>query len=315
MKVLFYNIVIIRGHIPGPELIRVQVCVPDLNTMNHAILLISCPDQKGITATVTNFVFQHHGNILHADQHIDDQSNTFFMRIEWDLAGFNVEREKISAAFELIAKKFSMKWDLSFSDQVNRVAIFVSKHLHCLYDLLIRHKAGQFNCHIPLIISNHSDAQEMARDAGISFKKLPITAKNKARQENQQIAILKKERIDLIILARYHQILTRKFLAAFPNRIINIHHSFLPAFPGKNPYARAYEKGVKIIGATSHYVTEELDEGPIIEQDTVRISHRDSLQDLIRKGQDLEKAVLFRAARWHLERKILCYANKTVVFD
>ena len=286
-----------------------------INQDASAILLISCPDKKGITASVTNFIYKNSGNILHADQHIDAQNNTFFMRVEWALKDFSIPREHIKDQFQIIADPFRMQWNLYFTNETQRVAVFVSKHLHCLNDLLFRQKAGHLPCVIPLIISNHSDAQEMARDAGISFKKLPITAKNKARQENQQIAILKKERIDLIILARYHQILTAKFLAAFPNRIINIHHSFLPAFPGKNPYARAYQKGVKIIGATSHYVTEELDEGPIIEQDTVRISHRDSLQDLIRKGQDLEKAVLFRAARWHLERKILCYANKTVVFD
>ena len=288
---------------------------PKINQDTSAILLISCPDKRGITASVTNFIFKHNGNILHADQHIDAQSNTFFMRVEWSLDGFTIPRERIKDQFRTIADSFRMQWNLNFTNETQRVAVFVSKHLHCLDDLLFRQKAAHLSCEIPLIISNHADAQETARDAGISFLKFPITPKNKAKQEEQQIAALKKEKIDLIILARYHQILTGKFLAAFPNRIINIHHSFLPAFPGKNPYARAYQKGVKIIGATSHYVTEELDEGPIIEQDTVRISHRDALKDLIRKGQDLEKAVLFRAARWHLERKILCYGNKTVVFD
>lgn len=283
--------------------------------MCHAILLVSCPDQKGITAAVTNFIYENSGNIVHADQHIDGQSNTFFMRIEWSLDGFSIGKEKIDEHFELIANKFQMKWELSFSDRCSRVAFFVSKHLHCLYDLLYRQKAGQLACEIPLIISNHSDARKVADDFGIKFFEVPINKDNKIEQEKKEIEILKKENIDLIVLARYHQIFTGTFVSAFHNRIINIHHSFLPAFAGKNPYLQAYEKGVKIIGATSHYVTEQLDGGPIIEQDTVHISHRDSLDDLVRKGEDLEKAVLNRAVRLALQKKILSYGNKTVIFD
>lgn len=283
--------------------------------MNHAILLISCPDQKGITAAVTGFIAEHNGNILHADQHIDEQSATFFMRLEWALDGFNIEDAKIHAAFGPIAQKFGMRWELSFSKVKDRMAIFVSKHLHCFHDLLIRYKAGQLSCEIVVIVSNHSDAGALAREFGISFEQFPVFKENKRDQENQQIELLKRYRVDLIVLARYHQILTGNFVKQYPNRIINVHHSFLPAFVGGNPYLQAYEKGVKIIGATSHYVIEALDAGPIIEQDTARITHRDELRDLLRKGEDLEKAVLNRAVRWHLEKKILCYENKTVVFD
>lgn len=283
--------------------------------MKHAILLISCPDAKGITAAVTNFVYQNNGNIVHADQHIDDVTNTFFMRIEWSLEDFAIEQERIDDSFQPIAKRYDMNWQFSLSSQASRVAIFVSHHLHSLHDLLLRYEARQFYCEIPLIISNHPDAIDLARDFGIEFLEMPITKENKIEQEKRQIEILKKENIDLIVLARYHQIFTNQFVMAFPHQIINIHHSFLPAFAGHNPYSQAYQKGVKIIGATSHYVIERLDEGPIIEQDTVRVSHRDSLKDLIRKGQELEKIVLSRAVRWHLEKKILSYNNKTVVFD
>ncbi len=282
---------------------------------NHAILLISCPDKKGITASVTNFIYKNRGNILHADQHIDAQSNTFFMRIEWDMSGFSLEREGIRKQFQTIAKTFRMQWTLSFTDVHRRIAVFVSKQLHCLQDLIYRQKSGQLRDEIALIVSNHPDAGSIADQEGIPFFEIPITPRNRKKQENFQVQLLEKEKIDLIVLARYHQILSRAFVERFSNRIINIHHSFLPAFPGKNPYVRAYQKGVKIIGATSHYVTEKLDEGPIIEQDTVRVSHRDSLQDLIYKGHDLERAVLLRALRWHLESKILCYGNKTVIFD
>jgi formyltetrahydrofolate deformylase len=283
--------------------------------MNHAILLISCRDQKGITAAVTNFIFQNQGNIVHADQHIDEQSNTFFMRIEWSLDGFKLKRDDIRCAFDVIARPFNMVWDLSFSDQKTRVAIFVSKHLHCLYDLLYRHKTGQLFCDIALLLSNHPDAGKVARDFGIQFSEFNVEHHNKVEQEQKQIELLKSLKIDLVILARYHQILTKQFVDRFPLQIINIHHSFLPAFAGSNPYLQAYQKGVKVIGATSHYVTEGLDQGPIIAQDTVGISHRDSLDDLKRKGEDLEKLVLSRAVRLYLERKILCYGNKTVVFD
>jgi len=283
--------------------------------MNHAILLISCKDQKGITAAVTNFIFLHQGNIIHADQHIDEQSNTFFMRIEWSLDGFKLSRGDIQQAFAIIAKPFDMAWKLSFADQKARVAIFVSKHLHCLDDLLYRHKTGQLFCDIVLLASNHPDAGKAAKDAGIRFAEFPVEAHNKVEQERLQLELLHAQKVDLIILARYHQILTKQFIDPYRSQIINIHHSFLPAFAGSNPYLQAFQKGVKVIGATSHYVTEVLDDGPIIAQDTACVSHRDSLGDLKRKGEDLEKAVLSRAVRWHLERKILCYGNKTVVFD
>ena len=283
--------------------------------MNHAILLISCRDQKGITAAVTNFIFQNQGNIVHADQHIDEQSNTFFMRIEWSLDAFKLKREDIQPAFAVIAKSFDMIWELAFSNQKTRLAIFVSKHLHCLYDLLYRHKTGQLFCDIALLLSNHPDAGSVAQDFGIKFVEFNVEPHNKLQQEHQQMELLKAQNIDLVILARYHQILTKQFVDRFPLKIINIHHSFLPAFAGSNPYLQAYQKGVKVIGATSHYVTEGLDDGPIIAQDTVAVSHRDSLEDIKRKGEDLEKVVLSRAVRWHLERKILCYGNKTVVFD
>lgn len=283
--------------------------------MNHAILLISCRDQKGITAAVTGFIAENNGNIVHADQHIDEQSSTFFMRLEWALQGFKIEDANIHEAFGVIARKFNMTWQLSFSKNKERVAIFVSKHLHCVHDLLIRYQSGQMACEIAVIISNHPDAGPLAKQFGIPFEHVPIEKENKKEQEVRQIEVLRRHKIDVIILARYHQILSGDFVKQYPNRLINVHHSFLPAFVGGNPYQQAYEKGVKIIGATSHYVIEELDAGPIIEQDTTRITHRDELKDLLRKGEDLEKAVLNRAVRWHLEKKILCYDNKTVVFD
>ncbi|MBF0489255.1 MAG: formyltetrahydrofolate deformylase [Candidatus Omnitrophica bacterium] len=283
--------------------------------MNHAILLISSPDSKGITAAITSFIANNGGNIIHADQHIDEQSNTFFMRIEWSLVGFQIKREKITEAFSPIAHQFKMTWQLHFSDQKERVAIFVSKHLHCLYDLLYRYRSGQLNCEIPIIISNHPDAADLAKDFEIKFHEFAVLKNNKIEQEKKQMDLLKQERIDLVVLARYHQILTSAFIDSHKNQIINIHHSFLPAFAGKNPYLQAHQKGVKVIGATSHFVTEVLDEGPIIAQDTVAISHRDAVEDLVRKGEDLERVVLNRAVRLYLEKKILCYGNKTVVFD
>lgn len=283
--------------------------------MAAAVLLISCPDQRNITASVTNFVASNNGNIVHADQHIDDQTNTFFMRMEWNLEGFVIARDHIQSAFDPIAKQFQMNWTLHFSDEKARMAIFVSKHLHCLYDLLFRHRTGQLDCEIPLIISNHEDAFGIAQDFGIDYKVFSITKDNKCDQEKQELALLREYNIDLVALARYHQILTSDFIAQYPNQIINIHHSFLPAFVGQKPYAQAYEKGVKIIGATSHYVIEALDQGPIIEQDVVRISHRDTVGDLVRMGEDVEKSVFAKAIRLHLQKKILCYANKTVVFD
>lgn len=283
--------------------------------MPNAILLISCPDQRGITAAITGFIFQNNGNIIHADQHIDEQTNTFFMRIEWSLEGFSIPAQQLAAAFVPLAKKFEMQQELYLTDKIPRIAIFVSRQLHCLNDLLFRYKNGQLSCEIPLVIGNHDEAGEVARQFGISFHHFYVNPDNKIQVERQQMDLLKRERIDLVVLAQYHQIFTAQFVREYPHRMINIHHSFLPAFVGSNPYQQAYERGVKIIGATSHYVVEALDQGPIIEQDTVRVSHRDSLSDTMVKGQDLERVVLSRAVRLALEHKILCYNNKTVVFD
>jgi len=283
---------------------------------NTAVLLLHCPDQPGILAAVTEFINQHKGNILYLDQYVNREEQMFFMRIKWDLTDFRIPKEKISEYFQvLLAERYQMNFRLYFSDTKPRMAIFVSKMAHCLYDLLARYAAGEWYVEIPLIISNHAEAQEVAKDFGIKFVHLPVTPENKAQQEIKQMTLLKKHEISLVVLARYHQILSENFVEQFKNRIINIHHSFLPSFPGSQPYAQAYEKGVKLIGATCHYVTAHLDEGPIIEQDTIRVSHRDSLADMVRQGEDIEKAVLSRSLRWALEHKILCYNNKTVVFD
>ena len=283
--------------------------------METATLLISCPDRKGILAEVTGFIAENNGNIIHADQHIDSQNSIFFMRIEWELEGFRIHRSQIKKAFTPIAEKFSMDYQLHFSSEVQNVAIFVSRYDHCLYDLLYRFKAGELPGNLKLVISNHTDLKPVVEMFGVPFYHFPKTKENKLSVEEKEIELLKREEIDLIVLARYMQILSDKFVDRFRNRIINIHHSFLPAFVGAKPYHRAYERGVKIIGATSHYVTEELDQGPIIEQDVVRVSHRDSVEDMIRKGRDLEKVVLSRAVKWHLEDKILVYKNKTVIFE
>jgi len=294
--------------VPAHNIFKLGVSSTVLNKNFHEFI----PTKESLKP---NFIFQNQGNIIHADQHIDEQSSTFFMRIEWSLDEFKLKREDLHPAFSVIAKTFNMTWKLSFSDQKTRVAIFVSKHLHCLYDLLYRHRTGQLFCDIALLLSNHPDASKVAKDFNIKFAEFHVDRHNKTEQEHKQMELLKNEKIDLLILARYHQILTKQFVDTFPSQIINIHHSFLPAFAGSNPYLQAYQKGVKVIGATSHYVTEVLDEGPIIAQDTVGVSHRDSLEDMKRKGEDLEKVVLSRAVRWHLEQKILCYGNKTVVFD
>jgi formyltetrahydrofolate deformylase len=273
--------------------------------MNSAILLLSCRDQKGIVAKISDFIYRHKGNIEHADQHIDGK--TLFMRIQWALDNFTIDDKDIAAAFKPLERKFKMGATLHFTKDSPRVAIFVSRHSHCLYDLLLRYQEGQFKCTIPLIVSNHPDTGKIAEYFGIKFVH--------AESETDALRALKTENIEIIVLARYMQVLSAGFVKKYKNNIINIHHSFLPAFAGGNPYEQAYARGVKIIGATSHYVTEKLDDGPIIEQNTVRISHRDSLDDLKRKGKDLEKLVLSSALRWHLERKILVYSNKTVIFD
>jgi formyltetrahydrofolate deformylase len=258
---------------------------------NTATLLVTCPDTRGIVAAIADFLYQHNANILHADQHQDAENNLFLMRVQWDLDGFNLDEASFNAAFAPIAAKFSMVWQLKLSLKKTRVAIMVSQYDHCLADLLHRYKSGELVCEIPLIISNHRDTEDLAKFYGIDFHHIVVTKDNKAESEAAQ------------------------FVVRYPQRIINIHHSFLPAFIGARPYHRAFERGVKLIGATSHYVTEVLDEGPIIEQDIDRISHRDQVEDLIQKGRDLERSVLAKAVRWHIENRILLYANKTVIFD
>jgi len=277
---------------------------------------VSCPDQRGIEASIADFIFRANGNILHADDHQDREQNLFLMRVEWDLDGFAVDMREFAAAFQPIADRFHMQWRVALSANRPRVAILVSKYMHCLVDLLYRHETGELACDIPLLIANHSDAQRWADFYKIPLHIIPVTKETKPEAERQQVRLLREHGVDLVILARYMQILSRDFIAAYPShRIMNIHHSFLPAFMGGHPHQRAFERGVKLIGATSHYVTEMLDDGPIIEQDVVRISHRDTLDDLIQKGRDLERAVLSRAVRWHIENRILLYGNKTVIFD
>jgi formyltetrahydrofolate deformylase len=285
-------------------------------TSKSAILLIHCPDQKGIVISITEFIFKNGGNILYLDQHVDTERQVFFMRIEWDLQDFVIADGKIGEYFEtLVARRFSMNWQLHFSDEVQRMALFVSKQPHCFYDILARYEAGEWQVDIPLIISNHTDMQTAAGRLGIDYVHLPVTAENREEQERKQLELLQQYRIDFIVLARYMQILGEGFIDRYPDRIINIHHSFLPAFPGARPYHSAHERGVKIIGATSHYATAELDTGPIIEQDVVRVSHENSVEDMVRKGRDLEKMVLSRAIWHHLHHNILVYENRTVVFE
>jgi len=281
-----------------------------------AILLIHCPDQKGIVISITEFIFANGGNILYLDQHVDTERQVFFMRVEWDLHDFVIADGKIDEYFEtLVAKRFSMNWRLHFSDEVPRMALFVSKLPHCFYDILARYEAGEWQVEIPLIISNHPDMQIAASRLGIDYVHLPVTRENQAEQERRQLELLQQYRIDFMVLARYMQILSDGFIGNYPDRIINIHHSFLPAFPGARPYHSAHERGVKIIGATSHYATSELDAGPIIDQDVVRVSHEDSVEDMVRKGRDLEKMVLARAIWHHLHHNVLVYENRTVVFE
>jgi formyltetrahydrofolate deformylase len=280
-----------------------------------ATLLLDCPDQRGIVAAVSDFLYRHGANILHADQHQDAQLNLFFMRVEWDLDGFDVPLDRFAVEFTPLAERFSMRWHVVDSAQRARVAIFVSSVDHCLADLLYRHRIGEVACDVAMIVSTHPGAETLAKFHGIPFHHFPIESATKAAVEARQLELLERAGIDLVVLARYMQVLSPAFVARFPRRIINVHHSFLPAFSGAKPYHQAHERAVKLIGATSHYVTEALDDGPIIEQDVVRISHRDQLHDLIQKGRDLEKAVLSRAVRWHLQSRILVYGKKTVVFD
>jgi formyltetrahydrofolate deformylase len=281
-----------------------------------AILLIYCPDHRGIVAKVTEFLNENNGNILYLEQHVDREENIFFMRVEWDLAGFAIPAEKVADYFQtLLAARYGMTWTLHFSDQRPRMAVFVTRMSHCLFDILARHEEGEWPVEIPLVIGNNETLRPVAERFGIPFHCFPITKENKREQEERQVALLREQRVDLVVLARYMQIVSPEFIREFPDRIINIHHSFLPAFPGAKPYHSAHARGVKIIGATSHYVTAELDAGPIIEQDVARVSHGDPVSALVRKGQDLEKIVLSRAIYAHIQHKILVYRNRTVVFN
>jgi formyltetrahydrofolate deformylase len=278
-----------------------------------ATLLISCPDQRGLVAKLSNFLYANGGNIVHADHHTDFVAGLFLTRLEWQLEGFKLPRELIGPAFGAIADPLEATWQLHFSDENLRLAVWVSRQDHCLFDLLWRQKAQEFNAEIALIISNHEALRPTAEQFGIDFHYIPISPETKQSQEVEELRLLQKYQINLVILAKYMQVLSADFVAQFPT-VINIHHSFLPAFAGANPYQRAYERGVKIIGATAHYVTADLDEGPIIEQDVVRVSHRDETADLVRKGKDLERMVLARAVRLHCQNRVLVYGNRTVVF-
>lgn len=281
-----------------------------------AVLLVHCPDRKGLVAAVTEFIYERGGNIVYLDQYVDKESGTFFMRVEWELAGFDLARDAIGATFGAhVAARHGMTYRLHFGGRRMRLAVFVSTLPHCLYDVLSRVCSGEWDAEVPVVVSNHRELEEVAVRFGVEFRFFEINAGNRREQEAREIALLRELEIDLIVLARYMQILSGEFVAAFADRIVNIHHSFLPAFPGARPYHLAHKRGVKIIGATSHYVTAELDAGPIIEQDVVRVSHRDRVDDLARKGRDLERIVLARAVWQHIERKVLVYNNRTVIFD
>jgi len=283
--------------------------------MKTAILIIQCPDQKGIVAAVSDFLFVNKGNILEIDQHVDQAMGMFFMRAAWELESFALAKEEIGAVFwEKVGKDFRMEYNLHFNFPKPKMALFVSKLSHCLFDILSRYYSGQFEVEIPLIISNHLDLKEVVNNFGIPFHYIPTSNANKAEAEKRQLDLLKSHDVDFIVLARYMQILSGDFIQHYPSRIINIHHSFLPAFVGAKPYHAAYDRGVKIIGATAHYVTEVLDAGPIIEQDVARVRHHNSVSDLVQMGQDVEKVVLSKAIRYHLGRKIFPFGNKTVIF-
>jgi formyltetrahydrofolate deformylase len=280
-----------------------------------ATLLVACPDRKGLVASLAQVLYGHGANILDSDQHTDPIASMFFQRLRFDMSSLTTDRVSLEAGIREVGTRMAMDWKLSYGERVRKVAIFASKQEHCLYDLLIRHRAGELACEIAMVISNHAGSESIARHFGVPFHHVPVTAETKQAAEAAAHELIAASGVELIVLARYMQILSSEFVARYPARIINIHHSFLPAFVGANPYRQAYEKGVKMIGATSHYVTADLDQGPIIEQLTVRCSHRDSVDDLVRKGRDLEKRVLAQAVRNHLEDRILVYAGKTVVFD
>ncbi len=280
-----------------------------------AVLLIHCPDQPGLVHAVTGFILYHGGNILDLEQHIDRADDVFFMRVEWSLEKFAIAKPEIANSFTPLAESRRMWWRLQFSSERKRLALFVSKESHCLYDLLSRHEAGELPAEVTMVVSNHETLRPAAERFGVPFYHFPITKETRDEQERKQLALLETQQVDTVVLARYMQIIGSAMITAFPNRILNIHHSFLPAFVGAKPYHQAYERGVKIIGATSHYVTEKLDEGPIIHQDVMPVSHEDSVDDLVRLGRDLEKTVLSKALWWHVVDKVLVYHNKTVVFS
>jgi len=283
--------------------------------MQKIIILIHCEDQKGIIAAVTDFILKVEGNIIYIDQHVDVEQGVFFMRLECELTNKNSNLTAIKNVFEIsIAKDFNMSWEIHPKEQKPKMALFVSKYDHCLFDILGRYSAGELNVEIPMIVSNHKDLKSIAERFDIPFYYIPFTKENKEEGERQQIELLQKHAIDFVVLARYMQIISPALISLYENKIINIHHSFLPAFPGAKPYHSAFKRGVKIIGATSHYVTQHLDEGPIIEQDITRVSHINSIEDFIMKGRDLERIVLARAIKLHSERKTMVYDNKTVVF-
>ena len=284
--------------------------------MSTATMLIHCPDEKGIILSVTNYISRNNGNIVDLDQHVDSEQKIFFMRVEWTLSDFNIQRDNIGAHFgSEVAQKYQMQYTIHFRDEKIRMALMVSKMDHCFNDILSRYKSGEWNVEIPLIISNHPDMEETANRFGIPYHYIPVSKQTKVEQEKKQLQLLSDYNIDFVVLARYMQILSENFIKDYSNRIINIHHSFLPAFPGAKPYHSAHERGVKIIGATSHYVTKELDAGPIIAQSTANISHKDRVEDLVRKGRDIEKVVLSRAIWYHVNRRILSYGNRTIIFD
>jgi formyltetrahydrofolate deformylase len=280
-----------------------------------AVLLLSCRDQKGLVAAVSDFLYRHGGNIVHADQHTDFEEGIFLQRVEWELADFKLAPGAIAGAFGPVAGRFKMDWSLHLTGRVPRVALFVSKLPHCLYDLLARWRLGEFRAEIAAVVSNHPDLKPIAAEFGVDFRHFPVTPATRAKEERRIGAELERRKIDLVVLARYMQVVGPELVARYRHRMINIHHSFLPAFAGARPYHQAHVRGVKIIGATAHYVSEELDRGPIIDQDVIRVSHRDSVADLVRKGKDLEKVVLARAVDLHLRRRVLVYGSKTVVFD
>ncbi|MDN3203860.1 formyltetrahydrofolate deformylase [Algoriphagus sediminis] len=283
--------------------------------MNKAILIIQCPDQRGIVAAVSDFLFQNGGNILEVDQYVDQEAKRFFMRACWDLDSFALEKDNISEKFSKeVAEEFEMDFTLHFNQPKARMAVFVSKQSHCLFDILSRHHSGQLEVEIPLVISNHNHLRGVVEAFNIPFHHIPVSKENKIQAEREQLRLLSENKIDFVVLARYMQIVSPEFISHFPNRIINIHHSFLPAFVGAKPYHAAFERGVKIIGATAHYVTEELDAGPIIEQEVARVRHHNDVSDLVQIGQDVEKVVLSRAIRSHLDRKVMVFKNRTIIF-